>query len=61
MLIDLLDKDGGPPHANRKSKEHLRFYTEFFNLTDIFLITNPKKKVYTIPISALYSNKDRFF
>ena len=47
MLNDLLDKDGGPPHASRKSKEHLKYYINFFNLTDIFRITNPKKKVYT--------------
>ena len=47
VLNVLLDKDGGPPHANRKSKERLKFYMNFFNLTDIFCITNPKKKVYT--------------
>ena len=47
VLNDLLDKDGGLPHANRKSKERLKSYIIFFNLTDIFRITNPKKKVYT--------------
>ena len=30
VLNDLLDKDGGPPHANRKSKERLKSYINFF-------------------------------
>ena len=47
VLNDSLDKDGGPPHANRKSKECFKSYINFFNLTDIFRITNPKRKVYT--------------
>ena len=47
VLNNLLDKDGGPSYANRKSKERLKSYINFFNLTDIFCITNPKKKVYT--------------
>ena len=29
VLNDLLDKDGGPPHANRKSKERLKSYIDF--------------------------------
>ena len=31
VLNDLLDKDGGPSHANRKSKERLKSYIDFFN------------------------------
>ena len=47
VLNDLLDKYGGPPHDNRKSKESLKSYIDFFNLTDVFRIINPKKKVHT--------------
>ena len=47
VLNDLLDKDGGPPYSNQKSKERLKSYIYFFNLTDIFCITNPIRKVYT--------------
>ena len=46
VLNNLLDKDGGPPHANRKSKKRLKSYIDFFNLADIFCITYPMKKVY---------------
>ena len=47
MLNDLSDKDGDPPHANRKLKERLKSYIDFFNLTNIVHITNPVRKVYT--------------
>ena len=47
MLNDTLDKDGGPPHVNRNSKEKIKSYMDFFNLRDVFRDFNPSKKIFT--------------
>ena len=47
MLNDTLDKDGGPLHVNRNSKEKIKSYMDFFNLRNVFRDLNPSKKIFT--------------
>ena len=48
VLNNRLDKDGGPPHSNRNSKERLKSYMNIFNLNDIFRDFFPSKKVHLV-------------
>ena len=62
MLNDTLDKDGGPPHVNRNSKEKIKSYMDFFNLRDVFRDFNPSKKIFTrIQIQPYTATRLDFF
>ena len=61
VLNDHLDKDGGPSHANKNSKERLKSYMKFFNLKDVFREINPQKKAYTRIQTQLIQRHDWTF
>ena len=62
VLNDTLDKDGGPPHVNRNSKEKIKSYMDFFNLRDVFRDFNPSKKIFTrIQIQPYTATRLDFF
>ena len=62
VLNDTLDKDGGPQHVNRNSKEKIKSYMDFFNLRDVFRDFNPSKKIFTrIQIQPYTATRLDFF
>ena len=55
VLDNQLDKDGGPTHGNKVSKQTLISYMNLFGLSDIFRKLNPFKKAYTRMQSQPYT------
>ena len=47
VLDNQIDKDGGPKHANKLSRERLKSYINDFALCDIYRESNPSRKAYT--------------
>ena len=47
VLDNQIDKDGGPKHASKLSRERLKSYINDFALCDIYRESNPSRKAYT--------------
>ena len=47
VLDNQIDKNGGPKHANKLSRDRLKSYINDFALCDIYRESNPSRKAYT--------------